>query len=393
MFTLSRTDQQAFTTFLQSMVQTASFSGMEGSLAQLVASEMTPVGFDDVKMDEMGNVIGRIGSGHPPHLLYYCHLDTVGIGDIAAWRHDPFAGEINGGILYGRGAAAPKSSLAGMIYGAKMFREKRGRLNGTLYVAGGVYGEAAEGVAMQHLIEAEGIQPKWVILGAPSSLTINRGQRGRLELEVTIQGRACHAAMPTYGVNAIYGAARIIFSLELMSAALGYDDFLGTGSLAVTHIENIERTKNVIPDRCTFVIDRRLTLGETAAHALAEVQGLLAKEGIDGQVRVAQFNSVSYTGKTCAEKKSYPVWVLDEKNPLIKSVSKSVQRVAGYKPKLGHWNFSTAGVYTMGVAGIPTLGFGPGKERYAYTATDQVNLKDCFTAAEVYAQIAKDLLG
>jgi putative selenium metabolism hydrolase len=194
-------------------------------------------------------------------------------------------------------------------------------------------------------------------------------------------------------VNAIYGAARIIFSLELMAESLNEDSFLGRGTLAVTHIENIERTKNVIPDCCTFNIDRRLTLGETEAHTLAEIQGLLAKEGVEGQVKVTEFNSVSYTGKPCQGKKSYPAWVTDEKDPLVKTVSKSAQTITGYKPRLGRWNFSTAGVYTMGYAGIPTVGFGPGEEHHAHTANERVALKDCFTAAVVYAQIAHDLLG
>jgi putative selenium metabolism hydrolase len=392
-FTLSYPNQQTLTNFAQAMVRTASFSGMEGNLAQQLAQEMQRVGFDRVTIDDMGNVIGRMGTGQGPHLLYYTHMDTVGIGDIAAWQRDPFGGIVEDGLLYGRGAVDPKGSLASMVYGAKLLKEYHIPLKGTLHMVGSVYGETAEGVAIRYLIEEGGLQPTWVVLGAPSNLRLNRGQRGRLELAVSVQGRACHAATPEQGVNAIYGAARIIFSLELMAESLNEDSFLGRGTLAVTHIENIERTKNVIPDCCTFNIDRRLTLGETEAHTLAEIQGLLAKEGVEGQVKVTEFNSVSYTGKPCQGKKSYPAWVTDEKDPLVKTVSKSAQTITGYKPRLGRWNFSTAGVYTMGYAGIPTVGFGPGEEHHAHTANERVALKDCFTAAVVYAQIAHDLLG
>ncbi|HHJ05919.1 MAG TPA: YgeY family selenium metabolism-linked hydrolase, partial [Anaerolineae bacterium] len=360
--------------------------------AQLLAQEMEKTGFDAVNIDDMGNVIGKIGSGQGPVLLYYTHLDTVGIGDIGAWQQDPLLAVIENGVLYGRGAADPKGGLASLVYGANLLKEANTPLNGTLYVVGGVQGEPSEGVAIQYLIEEDGLQPDWVVLGAPTGLKINRGQRGRVQMEVTVQGKACHAATPQQGVNAIYGAARIIFSLELMASTLGDDTLLGPGTLAVTHIENIERTKNVIPDRCTFIIDRRLTLGETEAHALAEVQGLIAKEGVAGQVAVSQFKSVSYTGKIYPQKKSYPAWVTPEKDPLIKKASKSAQKITGYKPPLGRWNLSTAGVYTMGYAGIPTIGFGPGEERYAHTANEHVKLQDCFMAARVYAQIAADIL-
>jgi len=393
MVKLSAHDETDLTQFLQKLVQTASFTGMEGAAAQLVAAEMDRVGFDAVSVDEMGNVIGQIGSGEPPFLLFLGQMDTVGIGDISAWQRDPFGGTIENGVLYGRGAANPKSALASMIYGAKQFKAENRQFSGTLLVAATVNGELAEGAAPRFIFSEMETLPKWVVLGSATNLGVHIGQRGRLEIEVTVQGKACHASIPELGVNAIYGAAKIIFSLELMRSMLMDDPFLGAGSLAVTHIENIERTKNVIPDRCNFIIDRRLTMGETEAHALAEIQSLLAKEAVEGDVRVANFHAATYTGKFCDERKSYPAWIMDEKDPLVRRVSKSVQQALGQKPRLGHWYFSTAGVYTMGYAGVPTVGFAPGDERLAHTTADQVPLRDCFLAAAGYATIAADLLG
>ncbi len=393
MVKLSAHDETDLTQFLQKLVQTASFTGMEGAVAQLVTAEMERAGFDAVSVDEMGNVIGQIGSGEPPFLLFWGQMDTVGIGDIAAWQRDPFGGVIENGVLYGRGAANPKAALASMIYGAKQFKAENRRFDGTLLVVAAVNGELAEGSAARFVFERLPVLPRWVVLGAATNLDVHIGQRGRLEIEVTVQGKACHASTPEWGVNAIYGAAKIIFSLELMRSMLMDDPFLGAGSLAVTHIENIERTKNVIPDRCNFVIDRRLTMGETEAHALAEIQSVLAKEAVEGDIRVANFHAASYTGKFCDERKSYPAWIMDERDPLVRRVSKVVQPVLGHKPKLGHWRFSTAGVYTMGYAGVPTVGFAPGDERLAHTAADQVSLRDCFRAAAGYVAIAEELLG
>ena len=65
----------------------------------------------------------------------------------------------------------------------------------------------------------------------------------------------------------------------------------------------------------------------------------------------------------------------------------------GFKPAVGQWGFSTDGVYTMGLSGIPTIGFGPGEERYAHTADEQIRLSDVFRAATAYAQLAVEILG
>jgi len=102
---------------------------------------------------------------------------------------------------------------------------------------------------MRVLVEEEGLRPDWVVLAEPTNLRGCRGHRGRMELHVTVRGRSAHASMPQLGENAIYGAARIIFSLELLSEMLAHDPFLGKGTLAVTRIEYTTASKNVIPDK------------------------------------------------------------------------------------------------------------------------------------------------
>ncbi len=118
----------------------------------------------------------------------------------------------------------------------------------------------------------------------------------------------------------------------------------------------------------------------------------LRKEGSEGLVKVTNSKSISYTGKAWTEKRSYAAWLIDEKTPLVTQVGKAIQKVTGLKPRLAYWKFSTAGAYTMGYAGIPTIGFGPGDERFAHTANEHIKLGDCFTAACVYAQMIADLL-
>jgi putative selenium metabolism hydrolase len=393
MFELSTPDQQALTSFLQDLVRIPSFSCQEQGVAERLEAEMRAVGFDEVWVDRIGSVVGRIGPGTGPRLLYNGHMDTVGVGDPAAWTQDPFGAELKDGMLYGRGATDMKGPLASLVYGAKALKDSGLKLAGDLYVVGVVQEEPCEGYAMRVLIEEEGLRPDWVVLAEPTGLQVTRGHRGRMELRVTVRGRSSHASMPQLGENAIYGAARIIFSLELLADMLTEDPFLGKGTLAVTHIENTGASKNVIPDSCTFIIDRRLTLGETEAKALAEVEGVIARENVRAKVRMAEFEYTSYTGYLCRDVEHYPAWVVPESHILVQSTARAVRGVTGERPIIGKWDFSTDGVYTMGVAGIPSVGVGPGEETQAHTADECIRLADCYTAAQIYARLAVEMLG
>jgi putative selenium metabolism hydrolase len=393
MFRLTPQNQRALTSFLQDLVRTPSFSCREKGVAERLEAEMRTVGFDEVWTDRIGNVVGRIGPGAGPRLLYNGHMDTVGVGDPGAWTHDPFGAEIDDGLLYGRGATDMKGPLASLVYGAKALKDSGVRLAGDLYVVGVVQEEPCEGYAMRVLVEEEGLQPDWVVLAEPSNLRVTRGHRGRMEMHVTVRGRSAHASMPHLGENAIYGAARIIFSLELLADMLAEDPFLGKGTLAVTRIENTAGSKNVIPDSCTFIIDRRLTLGETEAKALAEVEGVIVRENVRAEVSLAEFDYTSYIGYRCRDVEHYPAWVVSENHILVQATARAVRAVTGERPPIGKWDFSTDGVYTMGVAGIPTVGMGPGDETQAHTADECIRLSDCYTAARIYAQLAVELLG
>ncbi|MDH4136145.1 MAG: YgeY family selenium metabolism-linked hydrolase, partial [Anaerolineae bacterium] len=365
----------------------------EGKVAQRLVEEMQQVGFAEVTTDRIGNVIGRIGSGRGPRLLYNGHMDTVGVTDPGLWPRDPYGAEIEKGVLYGLGACDMKGALAAMVYGVKALVDADVELGGDLYVVGVVQEEPCEGLAMRVLVEEEGLRPDFVVLGEATNLQISRGQRGRIELKVTARGRSCHASAPEHGENAIYAAARLIFGVELLAPRLADDAFLGQGSLSITQIESTAASRNAVPDRCTFYIDRRLTMGETEAKALAEIQSIIAREGVKAEVEVTEYRATSYTGYQYQGKEYYPAWVMAEDHPLVQAVAKAVKRTLGYKPRVGKWDFSTDGVYTMGVAGIPTVGFGPGEERYLHTVNDQVRLADVVKAAQVYAQLAVKVIG
>lgn len=389
---LSPQDGQACIHFLRDLIRLPSLSGQENAVADRVEQELRLVGFDHVYRDRIGNVIGRMGSGQGLRLLFNGHMDVVGPGNRDAWRRDPFGAELENGVIYGRGAADMKAGLAAMIYGAKLAAESRSPLRGELILAAVVQEEPCEGVAMQVLVEEEGLWPSFVVLGEPTNLDVAVGHRGRVELRVVTTGKACHSSAPELGENALYAAAKVIFGIELLASQLATDPALGRGSIAVTGIDVSAGSRNVVPDRCELIVDRRLTLGETRERALSEIYQILDREGVSGTATVAEYELRSYNGYTRRGQDYYPPWLMTDDSPLVKSVVRAVEKARGVRPRLKAWPFSTDGSYTRGVAGIPTVGFGPGDERHAHTVDEQVPIADVLTAAAGYAHIVDEIL-
>jgi len=264
---LSPSATHEMTEFLRRLVQTPSLSTQEGAVAELISGEMKRLRLGDVQIDAMGNVIARLGPGDGPTLLFDGHMDTVDVGERTAWRHDPYAAVIERGTLYGRGSADMKGAIAAMVYGARLLLDAGLPRRGQLVLAAVVQEEPCEGLAIREVIEGQGLQPDYCILGEPTNLALARGHRGRLEASVTVRGQSSHASAPESGRNAIYEAARVIVGIELLAQQLNHDSILGRGSVAVTEIESMADSRNAVPHRCTLYVDRRLTSDETEVKA------------------------------------------------------------------------------------------------------------------------------
>jgi len=388
---LSSTETDALVDFLRRLVQTPSLPGQEGAVAALILAEMQKLGFDDVKMDTAGNVTGQIGKADGPALLIDAHMDTVDVAEPERWRVDPWSAEIQQGRLYGLGSCDMKGGLAAALYGAAHLLHAGVPLGGRVIVATVGLEEPAEGTCTRLLLEESRLHPNWVVIAEPSDLQVVRAQRGHLEMLLTLQGKSAHSAKPELGDNAIYAAARVIFGLEILAEQLAEDAFLGPGILAVTSIRSHAVSRNAIPERCEMVIDRRLTVGETEALALAEIQRVIACEGVRGTVKVIEEEVRTHTGKVYRARRASPPWALDEHHPLVVALLQA-GRDAGLRPGLSKWVFATEGAYTAGVAQIPTIGFGPGDPNLAHTCNESIPLEQVTSAASTYAALAARLL-
>ncbi|NOZ27887.1 MAG: YgeY family selenium metabolism-linked hydrolase [Chloroflexi bacterium] len=368
--------------FLRAICAIPSYDGKIGPVGERCAQEMRKLGFDEVRFDRMGNILGRIGDG-PRVLLYDSHIDTVGIGDPDAWEWDPFQGKVEDGILFARGASDEKGSTPGMIYGLAIARD-RGLLQGwTVYYFGNME-EWCDGIAPNALVEVEGIRPDYVVIGEPTNMRVYRGHKGRVEMKVVAKGRSAHAASNHLGDNAIYKMLPVIEAIRDMEPSLGDDPFLGHGKITVTDMRVRTPSINAVPDECTIFIDRRLTLGESKEAALDQVRRHIPP-GSEITVEILQYAEPSYTGFVFPVEKYFPAWVLEDDHPLVRA-GQVVRRAIGLPDApAGKWDFSTNGIYWMGKAGIPSIGFGPGNEVHAHTVLDQVPLADVVQSAAFYA--------
>ena len=370
--------------FLRDMIAIPAESGREEARCRRVLAEYQALGFDEVRFDGLGNVVARIGSG-PLTILMDGHVDCVGVGDLAAWDFDPFEGKVEDWAVWGRGAVDELPAIAAMAYGARILADRGWPEAITLYLSASVMEEDCDGACMLHLIQREKVAPDYVVLGEPTDLGVYRGQRGRLEATITTKGRSAHGAHAHHGINALYKMAPILADVEKLNGRLAHDDFLGPGSVIVSHIACTTPSLNAVPDSATITIDRRLTVGETPESALAELRSLPHLG--DAEVRLLDYDATSWTGRRVQQPKSYPTWVLDEDHELVRRVAAAAAEVLPAPPPISRWHFSTNGVATMGVLGIPTVGFAPGLEELAHTTEEHVGIDDLVTATAVYSLI------
>jgi putative selenium metabolism hydrolase len=314
------------------------------------------------------------------------HVDTVGISNPTRWRYDPFRGVISGGTLYGRGASDQKGGLACVVHGAALAREIGLADEVTVLVTATVNGEDCVGLAWQYLVNELEVQPEVVVIAMPSHLGVCRGQRGRMELEITTHGISTHGSQPDRGSNAIYSMSPIVAGIQRLHHELEPSHpWLGPGSIAVTGISSGSPSLTAIPDDCTIHIDRRLTVGETSEQAVRQLEHMPAvAEGV-ATVRLLDYDQPSWRGFTYPTRKYFPAWETEEDSVAVRSALATAERVLGRQPRIHRSAFSSHGCATAGIFDIPTVGFGPGDEIHSHSVNDQISLAQLEPAMAFYA--------
>ena len=387
-YNLAKEEEPALIRFLRDIVAIPSLSGQEERVVHRIEREMKKLEFDEVRIDPMGNLIGRVGSG-PRSIALDGHVDTVDVSSPDLWETDPFDPILKDGQVFGKGTTDMKAGVASSVYAAALLK-KSGLLPDDLsvYVTATVLEEDCDGLCWQYIVNEDHLKPDLVVITEPTSLRIYRGQRGRMEIEITTTGISCHGSAPSRGFNAIYMMADIIEDIARLNLQMKPHEPLGKGSVTISEIRSTSPSLCAVADGCTIHLDRRLTTDETEASVVAELHALPSVKKTGATVTVLEYDDPSYTGLVYPTKKYYPSWQMDLEDPAIEVAVEAYRNAFNSQADLGYWTFSTNGVATAGIHNIPTVGFGPGHEKWAHAPNERVDVEHVVRAAAFYVSFA-----
>jgi len=370
-------------TFTQELVRIKSFSGQEEQVAKAIVSKMEALGYDEVKIDRFGNVLGRMGFGEKA-ILFESHTDTVRVHDEDLWDVPSFSGEIIDGFLWGRGSVDMKSGIAASVYAAAIARNS-GMISGkSVYVSCSVIEEDCDGEGLKHMLEEFNLKPDYAVICEPSSNLITTGHKGKAQIIIKTKGVSAHSSAPEKGVNAIYEMAEIIervmqTNLELMKNSGR------RGTLVLSRISSTGVSLNAVPSECEITLDRRMVMGETEQTIQNEVGKIIA--GKNATWEIDTVHRKTWTGEAITYRPLHQAWEISLDHHLSKTFIKAYAEVFGHAPKkFDYWDFSTNAVALVS-SGIPTIGFGPGEHKLAHMRNEKCRVKQILDACAFYAKV------
>ncbi len=380
-------DIEAVFELTQQLVRLESPSGQEQLVIEFLLRDLPARGFDSVRADEHGSVIAVIeGAQSGPTLLFDAHTDTVGVAPGVPWENKPFGADIVGERLYGRGASDMKGALAAMIIAATAL--DRSQIRGRVVISASVMEEVLEGIALRAVMAAE--QPEFVVIGEASDLRLVRGGRGRVEIHLETIGKPSHSSAPQQGLNAVQAMLPAIQAIEALD--LPTDPIIGSGIMALTDIISEPFPgQSVIPSRCRATYDRRLLPGETRESVLASLADLPTLPGATLNVTIAAGEYESSTDTVLRSEKWFPAWLLPQEDAFLRTATAGLE-TAGLSVKFGTYQFCTNAAYSIGEAGVPTVGFGPSHEALVHIVDEYIELEQLEKAAHGYKGIMEAVL-
>jgi len=345
--------------------------GNEKAIAFFIKDFLDDLGLE-TQLIEFGknryNLIASIGKKEG--LMLNGHMDTVPIGNVESWKFDPL-GEIKSGKLYGRGAVDMKGGLACVLAAAKNLVKEKVKFKKKLSLV--FVGDEEVGLAgSKFIIEnyKDALKDiKYGIIAEPTNFLITIAQKGLAEMEVKIKGKAAHGSSPELGDNAIYKACDVIQELRKLSENLKKkkDTLLGSGTINVGKISGGTKV-NVVPDYCEIEIDRRIIPGETPELAKKQVEKIVRKLKIKGEVKLLL---------------SRLPMKLSENSLLVKTL----REIAETKLK-GAAGYTEAELYYRGV-GIECVVFGSGNPSLCHITNEYIKIDELKKGCAVFEKIIR----
>ena len=331
------------------------------------------------------NLVVRRAFGAGPVLALNAHGDVVPPG--AGWSADPYGAEVRDGAMYGRGVAVSKSDFATYAFALQAVAASGASLRGTVELHL-TYDEEAGGFLGPHWLLANGVSRPDYAIGAGFSYSVVTAHNGCLHLEVELKGRSAHAALPERGADALEAATRLLTALyglrDGMQAIRSRVPGILHPTLVVGLISGGINT-NVVPDRVTLRLDRRI-IPEEDAHAVErELLAVIARAGAGPGIEIVTRRIML----------ALPFVPRPGQDRLVALIQKHGRAILGADiPAEGVPLFTDARHYSE--AGIPTVLYGAGPRSLAeargHAADERLVLDDLRKATQTVALTIADLL-
>ncbi|MCL6490020.1 M20/M25/M40 family metallo-hydrolase [Alicyclobacillus mali (ex Roth et al. 2021)] len=389
--------------FLQSLVQTPTDNppGDARSMLEMLKVSLERLGIESVEVDLVegeeaarygqvaaGSVVARLSfGGGGPEVVLNAHGDVVPPG--LGWTYPPYGGVIDGGYLYGRGAAVSKSDIAVYTFAALAVKRLGAAGCGRVALVFNMDEETGGHLGPRRLLERGAIAPDYALC-AGSTYTLGVAHNGCLHLEVRLTGRSAHAAMPHLGADALEAGN------ALLTRLYRYRDEIGTLRSRVPGIERPTLVvgtchagihTNVVPDACVIRLDRRVIPEEDLDLVEAELRAVIAES-------VRPFPDVRCEVTQLLRAESLRPLALG--TPLHEALERNALAVIGeHLPAEGVPLYTDARHFAS--FGIPVIMYGAGPRHLAdargHRADERVSLRDLALATRVVAGTLADLLG
>ncbi len=315
-----------------------------------------------------------------PVIAFNAHVDTVGVGERANWKSDPYKALVRGGLVHGLGAGNCKGSMAVQIWLAEEIARRGGPARGELIFTFVADEENLGPDGMAFLRKTGRVRPDALILGAQTENNLIVAERGVMWARITTRGRAAHAGNPAAGDNAILRMMRLVGALSSY-----YDKALARRvSGAMKSTVNIGmfhggHNTNVVPSACTVEIDRRLLPNEKVKDAFKELKSV-----IDGAREPRGTYAVEFLTGTNG-------FFAPENGAAVGAFEAAVKAKTGRKVKFLNATGVSDGRYYAD-DGIEIINFGPGSGAQGHAANESVPIAGMVEAVEIQLEVVARLL-
>ncbi|MCC6776463.1 MAG: M20/M25/M40 family metallo-hydrolase [Hyphomicrobiales bacterium] len=359
----------------------------EPLLKQFIRTAIEPrlraMGFADVRYDAMGDLIAVYGEGRSGKSLMFI---GNAMNQPAATMPNAYNGDVVDGAKYGlpgecvmgKGASEQKANLAAMLHAMETVIASKVPLTGRLVFTCCLSGETGKHDAIKSVVEGAGVRADMAVLGG-TGLKVTLGNRGRIDVFVTVKGSPCHSSRPWDGANAITGAIETINRLLSKVKVDRSHPELGKQTLTVNHLRSFPDSTHTVQERCELTLDRRLLPGDDPAEAFAEIERIAKEvERWPDPVSGKPFSVDVKLGPFM-----YPSLVSVD-SPIVRAILRASEVMLG-KPVETYYSPSAFDQGYLNHVGIATANFGAGEHQYAHTDNDMASVERTTDSARVYA--------